>query len=120
MPWKHILVSHHPPQHSVTKVVLITINRPEKANAYTLGIEKEMIHALDLFDSDDRVRAIVVTGAGKYFCAGADLNIGLHREEGGKSKGHRDGLVCYYLLFFSSIFFFFLDFLFASHNVVTS
>lgn len=72
-------------------MALITINRPQKANAFTAEIESEMIHAFDMFDSDDRVRAIVVTGAGKFFCVGADLNVGLHRVEGGKPKGHRDG-----------------------------
>lgn len=93
-PWEHILVSHHPSSSPVaTKVVIITINRPEKSNAYTDGIETEMIHALEMFDVDDRVRAIVVTGKGRLFCAGADLNIGLNRKEGETSKAHRDGLV---------------------------
>jgi enoyl-CoA hydratase/carnithine racemase len=93
-PWKHILVSHHPPTSPIaTQVIIITINRPEKANAYTTGIQNEMISAFDFLDSDDRVKAIVVTGKGKMFCAGADLDIGLFREEGGKSKGHRDGSV---------------------------
>src|SRR5690349_12212710 len=84
LPWKHILVSPYPPSPKVNKVAVITINRPEKHNAYTNEIETEMIQALDMIDEDDRVRVIVVTGAGKMFCAGADLDIGLHREPGGK------------------------------------
>jgi enoyl-CoA hydratase/carnithine racemase len=91
IPWKHILVSFHPPSPDVNKVAVITINRPEKYNAFTVEIETEMIRALDMFDEDDRVRVVVVTGAGRMFCAGADLDVGLHREEGGKTKGHRDG-----------------------------
>jgi hypothetical protein len=93
-PWKHILVSHLPLSSPVaTKVVVITMNRPEQGNAFTAEIETEMIRAMDLINDDDRVRIAVVTGRGKMFCVGADLDIGLHREEGGTPKGHRDGFV---------------------------
>jgi enoyl-CoA hydratase/carnithine racemase len=71
--------------------MVLTINRPEKFNAFTTDIENELINLLGLFDVDDRVKAIVVTGAGRIFCAGADLEIGLHRSEGDASKDHRDG-----------------------------
>lgn len=55
-------------------VATITINRPEKMNAFTGTMLKEMINAFDQIDADDEVRAVVVTGAGeRAFCAGADL-----------------------------------------------
>ncbi|MEO9468138.1 crotonase/enoyl-CoA hydratase family protein [Parasphingorhabdus sp.] len=55
-------------------VATITINRPEKMNAFTGKMLKEMIDAFDRIDADDDVRAVVVTGAGeRAFCAGADL-----------------------------------------------
>jgi enoyl-CoA hydratase/carnithine racemase len=78
--------------------MVVTINRAHKANAFTTEIEDELIRAFGLFDTDDRVKAIVVTGAGKIFCAGADLDIGLHRAEGDKSKDHRDGFVTLLIL----------------------
>ncbi|KPM46507.1 hypothetical protein AK830_g174 [Neonectria ditissima] len=74
-----------------TPVMILTINRPEKHNAFTVEIEDAMIKALQLFDLDDRVKAVVVTGAGRTFCAGADLDIGLERVPGEGSKDHRDG-----------------------------
>jgi enoyl-CoA hydratase/carnithine racemase len=55
-------------------VATITINRPEKMNAFTGTMIKEMTDAFDRIDADDEVRAVVVTGAGdRAFCAGADL-----------------------------------------------
>ncbi|MCP5396236.1 MAG: crotonase/enoyl-CoA hydratase family protein [Sphingomonadaceae bacterium] len=55
-------------------VATITLNRPEKLNAYTRHMMGEIIAALDMTDSDDSVRAVIFTGAGeRAFCAGADL-----------------------------------------------
>ncbi|WP_334143801.1 crotonase/enoyl-CoA hydratase family protein [Rhabdothermincola sp.] len=54
-------------------VATITMNRPERLNAFTITMQQEMVAALDLADADDGVRAVIVTGAGKGFCAGADL-----------------------------------------------
>ncbi|WP_208029223.1 crotonase/enoyl-CoA hydratase family protein [Rhabdothermincola sediminis] len=57
-------------------VATITMNRPERLNAFTITMQREMVAALDLADADDDVRAVIVTGAGKGFCAGADLGGG--------------------------------------------
>ena len=57
-------------------VLTLTLNRPEKLNATTEAMNREIIQAFDAADGDDNVRAIVVTGAGRAFCAGADLSGG--------------------------------------------
>jgi enoyl-CoA hydratase/carnithine racemase len=57
-------------------VLTITLNRPERLNAFTPVMGRELIEALDRADADDDVRAVVVTGAGRGFCAGADLEAG--------------------------------------------
>lgn len=57
-------------------VATITLNRPERLNAFTAKMMAEMIAAFDLTDADDAVRAVIVTGAGRAFCAGADLAAG--------------------------------------------
>jgi enoyl-CoA hydratase/carnithine racemase len=57
-------------------VLTITLNRPERLNAFTPTMGRELIEAFDAADADDDVRAIVVTGAGRGFCAGADLEAG--------------------------------------------
>ncbi len=54
-------------------VLTITLDRPERLNAFTPTMGRELIEAFDRADGDDEVRAIVVTGAGRGFCAGADL-----------------------------------------------
>src|ERR1700730_12045669 len=55
------------------RVLTITLNRPERLNAWTATMCRELIQAFDRADDDDEVRAIVLTGAGRGFCAGADL-----------------------------------------------
>ncbi|HKM99217.1 MAG TPA: crotonase/enoyl-CoA hydratase family protein [Candidatus Binataceae bacterium] len=57
-------------------ILTITLNRPERLNAFTGEMMNEMIDAFDKADADDNVRAIIVTGAGRGFCAGADLSAG--------------------------------------------
>jgi enoyl-CoA hydratase/carnithine racemase len=57
-------------------VLTITLNRPERLNAWTAQMGQELRTAFDRADADDEVRAIVVTGAGRGFCAGADLASG--------------------------------------------
>ncbi|MEV1175554.1 crotonase/enoyl-CoA hydratase family protein [Nonomuraea sp. NPDC049784] len=65
------------------RIATVTLNRPERLNAFTFAMRGELIAALDLTDADDEVRAVVVTGAGRAFCAGADLS------GGGGTFGHR-------------------------------
>jgi enoyl-CoA hydratase/carnithine racemase len=64
-------------------VLTITLNRPERLNAWTAQMGRELRSAFDRADVDDEVRAIVVTGAGRGFCAGADL------ASGGDTFDHR-------------------------------
>jgi len=58
------------------RVLTITLHRPDKLNAFTARMGRELIDAFEQADRDDAVRAIVVTGAGRAFCAGADLSSG--------------------------------------------
>ena len=54
-------------------VATITLHRPEKLNAFTIRMQQELCAAIDLVDADPEVRAVVLTGSGRAFCAGADL-----------------------------------------------
>ena len=57
-------------------VATITLDRPDKLNAFTARMLDELLDAFDRVDADDEVRAVIVTGAGRAFCAGADLSSG--------------------------------------------
>ena len=57
-------------------ILTVTLNRPEKLNAFTTQMLRELIDAFDRADKDDGVRAVIVTGSGRAFCAGADLSGG--------------------------------------------
>ena len=57
-------------------VLTLTLNRPDRLNAWTPRMGQELMAAFDAADADDAVRAIIVTGAGRGFCAGADLQGG--------------------------------------------
>ena len=58
------------------QIATITLNRPDKLNSFTNRMLKEIIAAFDESDADDNVRAVVMTGSGRAFCAGADLSGG--------------------------------------------
>jgi enoyl-CoA hydratase/carnithine racemase len=80
------------------KVATITLNRPDRMNAFTARMAMELIDCFDAIDADDEVRAVVVTGEGdRAFCAGADLGAGAgtfdNRQRGGAQDiaEHRDG-----------------------------
>jgi enoyl-CoA hydratase/carnithine racemase len=77
-------------------VATITLHRPEKMNAFTHRMLEELIAAFGRADEDDAVRVVIVTGAGKAFCAGADLSAGAStfdyaKRSGMKPEEHRDG-----------------------------
>ena len=74
---------------------VVTLNRPERMNGFTRVMGAELIEAMDQADADDGVRAVVFTGAGRAFCAGADLGSGgktfdYSSAERGEDD-HRDG-----------------------------
>jgi enoyl-CoA hydratase/carnithine racemase len=98
--FNNIRISHHPPESpTVTPVVVLKLHRPAANNAWTEDMGQEMVRAFEMFDTDDRIKVIVVTGGeegskgGRFFCVGADLNVGFERirdEEEPKSD-YRDG-----------------------------
>ncbi|MFW5825327.1 MAG: crotonase/enoyl-CoA hydratase family protein, partial [Marinobacter sp.] len=69
-------------------IATITLNRPDRMNAFTLQMMDELIAAFDQTDADDKVRAVIVTGAGKAFCAGADLAGGADTFDYEEQKGN--------------------------------
>jgi enoyl-CoA hydratase/carnithine racemase len=75
-------------------VCTLTLHRPDKLNAVTATMIDELIAAFDRVDADDAVRAVVVTGAGRAYCAGADLSGGgktFERDGSRSAAEHRDG-----------------------------
>jgi len=79
------------------RVLTLTLHRPDKLNAFTARMMHELIDAFDRADADDDVRAVIVTGAGRAFCAGADLSSGsgtFDATQGARPQNideHRDG-----------------------------
>ena len=78
------------------RVATVTLNRPDKLNSFTRRMRDELIDAFGRADADDDVRVVIVTGAGRAFCAGADLSGGTgtfdyaKRDDAG-TDNHRDG-----------------------------
>ncbi|MEM9032969.1 MAG: crotonase/enoyl-CoA hydratase family protein [Actinomycetota bacterium] len=78
-------------------IMTITLDRPDRLNAFTGVMMQEMIDTFDRADADDDVRAIIITGRGRGFCAGADLGSGGSTFDyddesgGGEPTVHRDG-----------------------------
>lgn len=68
-------------------VAVLTLSRPDKLNAFTGVMMNEMIDAFDRSDADDAVRAVIVTGDGRAFCAGADLSSGANTFDFAKHSG---------------------------------
>ncbi|MBW2634069.1 MAG: enoyl-CoA hydratase/isomerase family protein [Deltaproteobacteria bacterium] len=75
------------------RIALITLNRPDQMNAWTVTMMNELIEALGISETDDHIRVVVVTGAGRAFCAGADLSAGgfnVNPKNEGERTAHRD------------------------------
>lgn len=78
-------------------IATISLHRPDKLNAFTAQMMQELLAVFDVTDADDRVRAVIVTGSGRAFCAGADLASGGSTFDYEKRYGaapeaaHRDG-----------------------------
>lgn len=68
------------------QMLTITLNRPDRLNAFTLRMKDELVHALAEADRNDDIRAVIVTGAGKVFCAGMEMQ----PEDGGHLFGYDD------------------------------
>jgi enoyl-CoA hydratase/carnithine racemase len=68
--YEHIRIDEEP------QIGIVTLSRPERMNAFTTRMGLELAHAISVFDARDDIRAIVVTGDGRAFCAGADLESG--------------------------------------------
>jgi len=78
----------------VDGVAVLTLSRPERMNAFTAAMGRQITECIDRSDQDDSVRAVIVTGAGRAFCAGADLARGGATFDYGEREGdvpHRDG-----------------------------
>lgn len=79
------------------RIATITLSRPDRLNAFTTQMARELIDAFGKADADDDVRVVIVTGEGRGFCAGADLGAGGgtfdNRVRGGAQSidEHRDG-----------------------------
>lgn len=73
-------------------IATITLNRPERRNAWTFRMREEVYHAMKDAEADAQIRAIIVTGAGTTFCSGADLSIlsGQSKEDADVSAVFKD------------------------------
>src|SRR2546422_7185232 len=74
-------------------IATLTLNRPDRLNAVNATVIRELVDAFDRADADDGVRAVIVTGAGRAFCAGAGLGGGgtTFDGRGENPEAHRDG-----------------------------
>ena len=73
-------------------IMTITLNRPDRLNAWTAKMAEELIEAFDQADADDDVRAVIMTGAGRGYCAGADLEKGGETFDA-RARGHKEDMV---------------------------
>ncbi|KAJ5786940.1 Enoyl-CoA hydratase AKT3-1 [Penicillium pulvis] len=79
----HLRISHYPSgAPEATPVVIFTLDRPEKHNAFTPQMADSLTQAYKLVHVDPRVKVVVLTGAGRMFCAGSDLDIGFGNGQG--------------------------------------
>ena len=76
-------------------IATITLARPDKLNAFTQSMMEDMLDAFDWIDGDDDVRAVIVTGEGRAFCAGSDLSAGPDTFASGSDLVRPDGSLDY-------------------------
>jgi enoyl-CoA hydratase/carnithine racemase len=82
---------HNPPSDpTVTSVIVLELHRPQNNNAFTTTMSDELVDTFTLLDKDPRVRAIVLTGHGRTFCAGVDLSQGFGKFSGAKPGERKD------------------------------
>jgi enoyl-CoA hydratase/carnithine racemase len=76
------------------KIATITLNRPDRMNAWTPIMERDVRHAMEAAAADENVRVIVLTGAGRAFCAGADMDAlkGLIQRTSGAARACRHSI----------------------------
>ena len=70
MTFKTITIEQH------ENLAVLFLNRPEKLNAFTFLMMEELISAFDAIEANDNLKAVIISGAGRAFCAGADLSSG--------------------------------------------
>jgi enoyl-CoA hydratase/carnithine racemase len=82
-------MSHYPDiLYDVTeRIATITLHRPERLNAYTAQMAESLKHAMAAANEDQGVRVIVITGAGRGFCAGADMDVLSQHASAGRHTG---------------------------------
>ena len=73
-------------------ILTLTLDRPEKLNAFTTIMLKELLDAFDRADNDDTIKVIIVTGTGRGFCAGADLSMGANTFDADSRNDRPSGL----------------------------
>ena len=75
------------------RVLTVTLSRPDQLNAFNATMLGELLDVVDRVDGDDEVRVVIVTGAGRGFCAGADLSErgSSFRHDDDREDQHRDG-----------------------------
>jgi len=89
--YTEIKISNYPQSAlGVTPIQILTLYRPGRHNALTKTMVEELEQAFQLFDIDNRVKCIIITGHGRIFCAGADLATSF-KQTGEKVNDHRDG-----------------------------
>jgi enoyl-CoA hydratase/carnithine racemase len=93
--FKNLLISHHPVSSSAAPslppqtITVVTLNRPTRLNAFSNDLAYELEAVFEIMSNDDRIRCIVLTGAGRAFCAGADLVEGVLTSDV-PAEQHRD------------------------------
>ena len=90
-PSSHVRITNYPESaFGVTPIQIAALNRPEKLNAFTIGMINALARFISTIDVDDRVKVVIITGIGKAFSAGIDLNADTTRVNNAPSAEVRD------------------------------